>query len=90
MSYFSLKPTHKWYAATGEKMNMTDMILSRGEVVKLTGYQRPSRQIAWLRKNGLRFFVGADGYPRVPRANLEIVEKTRGSEPDFGSLKQVR
>lgn len=66
------------------------MFLTRDEIEQLTGYRRPTRQISWLRRNGLRFFVGADGYPRVPRANFENLAKPRFAEPDFNSLEKVR
>ena len=66
------------------------MFLSRTDIEQLTGYRRPSRQKLWLRKNGLRFFVAADGYPRVPRANFENLQKQHYAEPDFNSLKGMR
>lgn len=66
------------------------MFLSRKDIVQLTGYRRPARQISWLRRNGLRFFIAADGYPRVPRANFEAPTRRRSAEPDFNSLEQVR
>lgn len=46
------------------------LTLTRDEVVELTGYRRPTEQIAWMRTNGVPHFVGADGRPRVIRAAL--------------------
>lgn len=66
------------------------MFLSRIDIERLTGYRRPTRQISWLRRNGLRFFIGADGYPRVPQANFENPTRQRFAEPDFNSLKDMR
>jgi hypothetical protein len=57
------------------------VILSRSDLVELTGYQRPGRQIAWLKRHGLRFFVAADGHPRVLRADLERPENQRRNAP---------
>jgi pyruvate/2-oxoglutarate dehydrogenase complex dihydrolipoamide dehydrogenase (E3) component len=51
---------------------MTDIVLKREEICDLTGYQRPSKQIQWLREWGIRHFVAADGHPRVLRADLEL------------------
>ena len=35
------------------------MILTRTQVTELSGYRKPSCQIKWLKRQGLRFFVGA-------------------------------
>ncbi len=63
------------------------MLLSRKEIEALTGYRRPSKQIAWLRKYGFRFFVAADGYPRVLRADLEQPLRKQRVEPDLSALE---
>lgn len=41
-------------------------LLTADEVRELTGYQKPSLQIAWLRRNGVPHFVNAAGRPIVP------------------------
>lgn len=35
------------------------MFLSRDEIELLTGYKMPSKQIAWLTRNGVRHWVAA-------------------------------
>jgi hypothetical protein len=48
----------------------TDTFLSDDELADMTGYAIKSRQIEWLRGNGLPFFVSASGHPRVARTLL--------------------
>lgn len=63
------------------------MLLTRAEVVDLTGLQRKSRQIRWLREQGIRHWVGADGHPRVPRAEIEgQPAQATSAKPDFSAL----
>ena len=65
------------------------MFLTPAQVHELTGYQRPSKQIAWLRANGLRFFVAADGHPRVPSAQFEQpAGATQRSTPNLDALRR--
>lgn len=52
-------------------MNTTPLFLTDEEVVRLTGYRRPHKQIGWLVQQRLRHWVAADGYPRVTRAAIE-------------------
>lgn len=70
--------------------------LSHLEIVELTGYKIPSKQINWLRLQGFIFRIAADGYPRIDRShylklmggyNNNIQPKT---EPNFNSLKIVQ
>ena len=49
---------------------MTALLLTPAEVAELSGYTRPSRQIVWLTRQGIRHYVGADGRPRVLREAL--------------------
>lgn len=49
------------------------MLLNQTQISEITGYSRPSFQIQWLRRNGIRFLVGADGTPRVLMTHLEHV-----------------
>lgn len=65
------------------------MFLTRDEMIELTGLKRPTKQIAWLRQYGLRFFVAADGHPRVPRSNFETKANQRVNVPDFAALKKA-
>lgn len=43
------------------------MFMTQQEIADLTGYQKPSRQIAWLTAEKFGFVVGGDGHPKVLR-----------------------
>lgn len=68
------------------------MFLTEDDLIGLTGFIRPSKQIAWLQREGFKFRVAADGHPRVLRDHvLKLMGVTdiatrRRSEPDFSSL----
>lgn len=64
------------------------MFLTRNQVVELTGYRRPSKQINQLRSMGLRFFVAADGHPRVPESAINGERKENRRGPDFSALEK--
>lgn len=68
-------------------------LLTHSEIIELTGYRMPSKQVKWLRLQGFIFRVAADGYPRIDRSHYlklmggysnNIQQKT---EPNFNSLK---
>jgi len=45
-----------------------NLVLSYDELVALTGYKYPSKQAAWLRKNGIKY--------RLNRFNRPVVDRT--------------
>ena len=47
------------------------MFLTAAELAELTGLKRGSAQARWLAQAGLRHVLGADGRPRVLRAEVE-------------------
>jgi hypothetical protein len=59
------------------------MFLSADDLADLTGRRRSSAQIRWLSAQGLRFVLGADGRPRVLRAEVEgrLLSKRPAREP---------
>lgn len=71
------------------------MHLSPDEIYQLTGYKKPTCQIAWLRKNGFTFRVSADGHPRVDRSHyLKVmggINETshQKTTPNFGGLLKL-
>ena len=65
---------------------MSDLILTREELRDLTGYQRPSKQIAKLRDHGIRHIIAADGHPRVLRSELESKQTKPRRAPNFEAL----
>ena len=69
------------------------MFLSHEEVARLTGYQRPSAQIRWLRKRGYRFEINGLGDPVVAiaeytRKNVGSGEYKRHQEPNWEAMKR--
>lgn len=76
---------------------MNPLFLTADELHDLTGYQKPAKQIAWLRAEGFTLRVAADGHPRVDRSHyLKMMggavsgqEHRKRTEPDFGSLQLV-
>lgn len=55
----------------------TDTFLTDSEVKDMTGYGIKSKQIEYLRNNGLPHFISASGNPRVPRAILHSSPKQK-------------
>jgi hypothetical protein len=47
------------------------MFLTDTELARLTGRKTKSKQIAWLRAEGLPFRISATGHPVVTRAAVE-------------------
>jgi hypothetical protein len=69
------------------------LCLSNEELHSLTGYQKPSRQIAWLRAEGFIFRIAADGHPRVDRSHymklmggIAHTAQQKRTEPNFFGL----
>lgn len=60
--------------------------LTDHEIIDLTGYKQPASQIRWLKRYGFRFFVTADGHPRVLRCDLETTTKTPEQGPNLAAL----
>lgn len=46
------------------------MLLSADELIQLTGYKRPGKQVAALRRMGVRHFVQPSGRPVVDDSAL--------------------
>ena len=68
------------------------MFLTDTQLRQLTGAQRKSHQVAWLRANGWPFEITRTGHPRVAtdyfRSRLvePAVPSTQYQEPNFGAL----
>lgn len=65
------------------------MFLTAADLVTLTGYQRPSAQVRWLRRHGWRFTVNALGSPivAVGEFNRRLVGgRAIAQEPDWSAL----
>ena len=48
-----------------------ELFLSDAELAKLTGRRLKSKQIEWLRAEGMPFRVSATGHPVVTRSTVE-------------------
>ena len=53
------------------------------EVMQLTGYRKPSKQIRWLEHKGIPHYVNRQGEPVVPR---DLVSPAR-KEPQLGVVR---
>lgn len=65
------------------------LFLTNEELFEFTGYRRPSCMIRQLKEYGVRFFVAADGYPRVPRSTIEDPKEETRALPDFEALRKL-
>jgi hypothetical protein len=63
------------------------MFLTPDEMAGLTGYQKPSKQIAWLTAERFGFVVGGDGQPKVLR---EVVLSRLGAVKSSKKEPQLR
>ena len=69
---------------------MEPLTLDRNELYELTGYRKKSKQLEVLRREGIRFLIGADGYPRVVRAQLtRTAAAERATTPDVEALRLI-
>lgn len=58
-------------------------LLTAPEVVLLTGYKMPAKQIEFLRSNGIPFIVNAAGKPVVP---ANVLGQATPSRPQLGPV----
>ncbi|TMR61831.1 DUF4224 domain-containing protein [Streptococcus pseudopneumoniae] len=68
---------------------MVNLVLTRDELIELTGYKQPKRQVAWLRQQAIPLYVAANGRPKVLRSTLESTTVNRRTEPNFAALRRV-
>jgi len=64
------------------------LFLNNEELTELTGYQWPSKMIKQLKTYGIRFFVAADGYPRVPRCVFENEKTRQKTMPNLDAIRK--
>ena len=64
------------------------IFLTEDEMVELTGYRQPVKQIGWLQKWRIRHTVTRDGRPKVTLAAVEGSE-TPKTTPNFAALRRV-
>lgn len=62
-------------------------LLSDQEVIKLTGYRRPSTQAKWLKANKIRHWINGAGRVIVPCSALDAVGvEKQGIFPNFEAI----
>lgn len=70
---------------------LRSMLLTKAELAELTGYQRPSAIRRWLINEGVKFLLGADGWPKVHEEEVERLmvggRTKRRSRPDIEALR---
>lgn len=64
------------------------LFLSRDELHELTGYTQAAAQFRWLTSRGWKHEVGADGRPRIMRAEME--RHLLGSKPRTRELNLAK
>lgn len=59
-------------------------ILTRSDLMDLTGLQRPAAIKRWLERQRIPYMVGADGWPRVLQAFIlsRLGVKTEATAPE--------
>ncbi len=69
------------------------MFLTHNELAELTERRTKSSQIAWLKVNGFRYVIGANGNPKVLREYVHAklcgtvaATAPAASEPNWGAL----
>jgi len=60
-----------WVRFVGAVTMGSALFLDDAELTQLTGWKMKSRQIQWLRQNGIPFRVNATGHPVVTRSAVE-------------------
>ena len=72
---------------------MDTISLTKNELIEITGREKPSAQIKWLRSQGFTVITRADGRPFVSRNHFEAImgghhynSKAEAYEPDFSTL----
>ena len=58
------------------------VILSEAEVIRLTGYKMPAKQIAFLKAKGIPFIINAKGRPVV----YDLLNKLTPTRPELGPV----
>ena len=67
------------------------MFLTPEQLETLTGLRQPAAQIRWLRRNGVRHYVRADGRPVVPASALAgQTQPPKAAGPNFAALRAAR
>lgn len=77
---------------TGPEL-MSGEFLTPEDLEELTGLSQGAAQIKWLRREGVKVFVRADGKPRVLWSDLRARKEPRQrdpAQPNFSALPSLR
>ena len=69
-------------------MSTPEGFLTPEQIRHITRCGRKKDQCEWLAANGLKYFVGRNGWPSVPSAQV-FPEQERHPGPDFEALDRV-
>jgi len=72
-----------------ENYYSSNTFLHKSELEELTGYKMPARQIAWLKRQGIRHWINATSRPIVPRSQFESKQAASDHTSGF-ELGRVR
>ena len=64
------------------------MLLTREQIIELTGYKRPGKQVAALRLMGVKHFVRLDGHPVVDDSALSTKVQQAGAQPAWERINE--
>lgn len=62
-------------------------LLTASELSNLTDYQRPADQRKWLDRNGVPYYVGATGRPKVLWSDLERHQAPPTAQPKWSAVR---
>jgi hypothetical protein len=70
------------------------LLLTKSELIELTGFIKPKKQVEWLRDNGFPHLkIGRDNFPRISRKYFDqimgcedVERKPDSPEPNFEAL----
>lgn len=70
------------------------IFLTSDELVALTGFKMPARQVTWLRSKGWRFEINGNRRPIVARKYAENmlgcgVPEERSYRPNFNAMQRM-
>jgi len=60
------------------------IFLSADQVIELTGYVKPSKQIEWLKRRGIPHFINAAGRPVV---SADLMDKRPLTAYELGPVR---
>lgn len=65
------------------------MFLTNTEIIQLTGVRQKAAQTRWLTRNGLKYFVRADGRAAVPADQISSRKNHRPSGLNLDALDKL-